>query len=157
TLVDCGTELRHTGVVKSAQQPEPIGDAGDTRAAVVQLLLEEGPITAGEIGRRLGLTSAGVRRHLDVLIEAGQARATRPPSWQQQGRGRPAKRYQLTSAGRAGLRHAYDDLAGAAVRRLRTLGGDQAVRDFARDRVDAIVADIEPVAVRTPATLREKA
>jgi predicted ArsR family transcriptional regulator len=124
---------------------------------VVALLLEEGPITAVDIGRRMGLTPAGVRRHLDALLEAGEARAARPASWQQQGRGRPAKRYQLTSAGRAGLRHAYDDLAGAAMRSLQALGGESAVREFARERVDAIVEGIEPVAERSREALVDKA
>ncbi|KKC04897.1 DNA-binding protein, partial [Mycobacterium nebraskense] len=41
---------------------------GHTRRAIVRLLLESGSITAGEIGDRLGLTAAGVRRHLDALI-----------------------------------------------------------------------------------------
>ncbi|EUA90595.1 bacterial regulatory, arsR family protein [Mycobacterium ulcerans str. Harvey] len=39
----------------------------------MRLLLESGSITAGEIGDRLGLSAAGVRRHLDALIDAGDA------------------------------------------------------------------------------------
>ena len=73
---------------------------GHTRAAVVKLLLEQGPITATEIGAELGLSAAGVRRHLDVLIDAGEARSTRSAAWQQKGRGRPAKQFQLTAATR---------------------------------------------------------
>ncbi len=40
---------------------------GHTRRAIVRLLLESGSITAVEIGDRLGLAPAGVRRHLDAL------------------------------------------------------------------------------------------
>ena len=47
-----------------------------TRGAIVQLLLEAGPITAGEIGDRLGISAAGVRRHLDALLEAGEAQSS---------------------------------------------------------------------------------
>ncbi len=126
--------------------PAAVPVEGQTRAAIVQLLLEEGPITATAVGTRLGLTPAGVRRHLDALIESGQARASRSAPWQQKGRGRPAKQFQLTAAGRGRMGHAYDDLAGAAMRRLRTLGGEQAIRDFARDRVEAIVGEVEPLA-----------
>lgn len=115
---------------------------GHTRRAIVRLLLESGTITAGEIGDRLGLAAAGVRRHLDALIEAGDAEATAAAAWQQVGRGRPAKRYRLTAAGRSKLDHAYDDLAAAAMRQLREIGGEEAVQAFARQRIDAILTDV---------------
>ena len=89
-----------------------------TRGAIVQLLLEAGPITAGEIGDRLGISAAGVRRHLDALMDAGDAQSSAAAAWQHSGRGRPAKRYRLTAAGRAKLGHTYDDLAVAAMRQL---------------------------------------
>jgi predicted ArsR family transcriptional regulator len=116
---------------------------GHTRSAVVRLLLVSGSITVGEIGDRLGLSAAGVRRHLDALIDAGEAESIAAAPWQQGGRGRPAKRYRLTAAGRAKLDHAYDDLASAAMRQLREIGGEDAVRTFARRRIDAILAGIQ--------------
>nr|WP_275426195.1 metalloregulator ArsR/SmtB family transcription factor [Nocardia arizonensis] len=133
---------RATGPVSSAA---PATAEGRTRAAIVQLLLEEGPITANAIGARLGLAPAGVRRHLDALIDSGQARAARSAPWQQKGRGRPAKQYQLTAKGRGRLGHAYDDLAGAAIRQLGEIGGEQAITDFARRRARTIVAGIDAV------------
>lgn len=108
----------------------------------MRLLLESGPITAGEIGEQLGISAAGVRRHLDALMEAGDAQSSAAAAWQHTGRGRPAKRYRLTAAGRAKLDHAYDDLAVAAIRQLRELGGDDAVRTFARRRIDGILAGV---------------
>ncbi|KJF22775.1 transcriptional regulator [Rhodococcus sp. ACPA4] len=124
--------------------PVAVGVEGQTRAAVVKLLLEEGPITASEIGTRLGLSAAGVRRHLDALIESGEARAASASSLRQRGRGRPAKQFQITATGRGRLGHAYDDLAGAAMRQLREIGGDAAIEEFAKRRVQAIVGDVEP-------------
>ncbi|BBZ23283.1 helix-turn-helix transcriptional regulator [Mycolicibacter hiberniae] len=118
----------------------------DTRHAVVRLLMESGSITAGEIGARLGLSAAGVRRHLDALIELGDAEAHAAASWQQVGRGRPAKRFQLTEAGRSKLGHRYDDLAVAAMRQLREIGGEDAVVDFARQRIDAILGNVAAAA-----------
>ena len=109
----------------------------------MRLLLESGSITAGEIGDRLSLAPAGVRRHLDALIEAGDAEALAAASWQQARRGRPAKRFRLTAAGRAKLDHAYDDLAAAAMRQLREIGGEEAVQAFARRRVDSILGGVE--------------
>ena len=151
-MLDRFAEFRHNGVVKispavsgaaSAVLPTagavvaPTSD-GHTRRAIVQLLLG-GLITAGEIGERLGISAAGVRRHLDALIDAGDAESNAAAAWQHSGRGRPAKRYRLTAAGRAKLDHAYDDLAVAAMRQLREIGGDQAIRTFARRRIDAIL------------------
>lgn len=168
-------EFRHTDVVKTvglrnagaaagrqegargaAVSAAPAGE-GHTREAVVQLLLEQGPVTATAIGERLGLSPAGVRRHLDALIESGEARATRSAPWQQKGRGRPAKQYQLTAAGRGRLGHAYDDLAGAAMRQLREIGGESAITDFARKRVATVVAGIDRLARHTPEATSAKA
>jgi predicted ArsR family transcriptional regulator len=132
-------------VRRAAPVAAPAPQDGHTRGAVVQLLLEAGPITASQIGLRLGLSAAGVRRHLDALLEAGDAQANAAASWQQSGRGRPAKRYRLTAAGRAKLGHTYDDLAAAAMRQLREIGGDEAVRSFARRRIDIILSGV-PVA-----------
>jgi predicted ArsR family transcriptional regulator len=114
---------------------------GQTRRAIVQLLLE-GPTTAGQIGDALGISAAGVRRHLDALIDVGDAESSAAASWQHHGRGRPAKRYRLTAAGRAKLGHTYDDLAMAAMRQLREIGGDDAIRTFARRRIDTILTGV---------------
>ncbi len=150
--MDLRPELRHTGVVKIRLGQEPAAcDAavyaasqdGHTRRAIVRLLLESGSITVAEIGDRLGLAAAGVRRHLDALIEAGDAESVAAAAWQQAGRGRPAKRYRLTPAGRAKLGHAYDDLAAAAMRQLREVGGEEAIQLFARRRIDAILTGVE--------------
>ena len=116
-----------------------------TRRAIVQLLLESGSTTAAEISRHLGISATGVRRHLDALVDSGDAVAKASAPWQQAGRGRPAKRYRLTAAGRAKLDHTYDDLASAAMRQLREIGGDDAVRTFARRRVQAILDGVPPV------------
>ncbi|MFW2242215.1 helix-turn-helix transcriptional regulator [Rhodococcus opacus] len=126
--------------------PVAVGHEGHTRAAVVKLLLEEGPITASEIGTRLGLSAAGVRRHLDALLDSGEAREASSVAVRHRGRGRPAKYFQITAKGRGRLGHAYDDLAGAAMRQLREVGGDAAITDFARRRVQAIVGSVTPAA-----------
>ncbi|MFE6921299.1 helix-turn-helix transcriptional regulator [Nocardia sp. NPDC057663] len=150
-----GTGRKTTGA-RTAPVPVATVHEGHTRAAIVQLLLEDGPITATAIGTALGLAPAGVRRHLDALIDAGQARASRSAPWQQKGRGRPAKQYQLTAAGRGNLGHAYDDLAGAAIRQLGEIGGDAAIAEFARKRVRVIVDGIEPVAEHTAPEIEAK-
>ncbi|MDH6244197.1 putative ArsR family transcriptional regulator [Mycobacterium sp. OTB74] len=153
TFLDSIFEFRHNGVVKfesgalgATDTATVVASAasvsdGHTRSAIVQLLLE-GAVTAGQIGERLGISAAGVRRHLDALIEAGDAESSAAAAWQHNGRGRPAKRYRLTAAGRAKLGHTYDDLAAAAMRQLREIGGDDAVRTFARRRIDSILSGV---------------
>lgn len=154
-MLDRFPELRHTGVVKIPTSQDgaapTIGAAaaaavpdGHTRRAIVRLLLESGSITVSEICDRLGLAAAGVRRHLDALVDAGDAESAPAAAWQQAGRGRPAKRFRLTPAGRAKLDHAYDDLAAAAMRQLREIGGQGALQAFARRRIDTILADVQP-------------
>ncbi len=128
----------------SSPVPRVPAQDGRTRRSVVGLLLESGSITAAEIGRRLGISAAGVRRHLDALVEDGDAEASPAAAWQHAGRGRPAKRYRLTAAGRGKLEHSYDDLAAAAMRQLREIGGEEAVRTFARRRIDTILDGVAP-------------
>lgn len=119
------------------------GRDGRTRASVVSLLMRDGPLTAAEIAARLGISAAGVRRHLETLSAAGDVVAVARRGGQRT-RGRPARRFQLTATGRGKLRHAYDDLAGAAMGRLRDLGGHDAVLEFACDRVHGIVDGVQP-------------
>ena len=132
-------------VVSSPDASQSLGHPdGQTRAAVVSLLVEDGPLTAGEIGDRLGISAAGVRRHIDALLAAGDVEEAPASFGSRGGRGRPAKWFQLTTLGRGKLRHAYDDLAGAAMSKLRDLGGSAAVEEFARERVERIVANVTP-------------
>ena len=120
-----------------------------TRDEVARLLLEQGPATAAALGERLGISPTAVRRHLDALVADGLAtdREQRPLGGAQRGRGRPAREFLLTEAGRAGFPHAYDDLAAAALRFLAETGGEQAVAAFAERRV-GIVEERHGSAVR---------
>jgi predicted ArsR family transcriptional regulator len=95
------------------------------------LLLEHGPQTASELATRLGISPAAVRRHLDGLVAAGRVAEREAPGGQQRGRGRPARRFSLTEAGRSAFPHAYDDLALTALRFVAAHGGPEAVREVA--------------------------
>ena len=105
-----------------------------TRHRVVQSILEHGPSTAAVLAERLGLTAAAVRRHLDGLLERGVLTAREKRVYGSRGRGRPAKVFVLTDAGRADLPSAYDDSAIAALEFLADQAGSDSVRTFAARR-----------------------
>jgi predicted ArsR family transcriptional regulator len=137
-------ELRNVGVVKnevlirsnvaaSAAAPDV-----RTRDRVTQLLLELGQATAAELGARLGLSPAAIRKHLDAmlaerLVEVRESRITGP-----RGRGRPAKAFVLTAAAREGFPHFYDGVATAALRWIAEHGGPEAVSAFAAAQVSTL-------------------
>ncbi|MBB2915237.1 putative ArsR family transcriptional regulator [Streptosporangium becharense] len=133
-------EVEETATVR----PAGVSAERSTRARVARLILEHGPVTAAALGERLGLTPAAVRRHLDALLADGMAetRTARPRG--QRGRGRPAKLFAITDAGRSAFEHAYDDLAGSALRFLADRVGEQAVAEFARSQVAGLVARLQP-------------
>lgn len=117
--------------------PAPAYDVR-TRDRVVSLLLESGPATAAGLSARLGLSPAGIRRHLDALVAQGRAEGREQPVRGHRGRGRPARIFALTVAGRDTLPHTYDDLAAAALRHLAAHGGADAVERFAAEQVAAL-------------------
>jgi predicted ArsR family transcriptional regulator len=103
---------------------------------VVSSLLTDGPATAADLSARLGITAAGVRKHLDALEAAGDVVAgERPPfgPMPEPRRGRPAKIYALTDAGRRRFEQAYDDLAVSALQFLQQVDPD-ALSEFAARR-----------------------
>ncbi|WJZ07787.1 MarR family protein [Corynebacterium glaucum] len=117
---------------------------GDTRRTIMTQLLKRGPVTATELGAELGLTPAGVRRHLDALIadalvETCEANTV---AGAEVGRGRPAKYFRLTDQGRSHFGDTYDELALDAVDLIESLGGDDAVRAFAQGRIAKILRGV---------------
>lgn len=110
-----------------------------TRERVARSILEHGPSTAAALAERLGLTPAGIRRHLDVLVERGDLVAREQRTYGNRGRGRPAKVFALTDAGRDGFYAAYDTLAVQVLEFLAEHDGEEAVKKFAASRV----ADME--------------
>lgn len=104
-------------------------------------LLADGPATAAELATRLAMTPAGVRRHLDSLLEEGLIVAGERPAFgpaPTRGRGRPPRVYSISASGRDTFDQAYDDLAVSALRFLEQEGGAEAVAAFARTRAEEL-------------------
>jgi predicted ArsR family transcriptional regulator len=166
-------ELRNNGVVKkqgtshdprTTAGPAAVGTSASgaldeqhgTRNRVARSILDHGPSTAAELAQRLELTQAAVRRHLDALVGEGVVEPREKRVYGSRGRGRPAKAFALTDAGRDVFDQAYDQLAADALRWIaRSAGGgaagDAAVAAFARARVaeqaeryEALLRDVPP-------------
>ena len=140
-------ELDNIGVVKSTRRPVAespdradgsVTDAS-TRQRVLDLLLAGGPLTAAELAVELDFTTAGVRRHLTALLESGEI--TFKEQAGPRGRGRPAKTYLLTPAGRQGFGQAYDTLALTALSELVAAVGPDAIDRLAEKRLAEIEDD----------------
>ena len=134
-----GVELRHNTVVKMQRSTGVIpADDSRTRDQVARSILENGPSTAAVLSQRLGLTPAGIRRHLDLLVNDGVLEAREPHSALIRGRGRPSKVFVMSDKGREQFEHSYDDLAVAALKFMSAHSGDHLVNSFAQSRADDI-------------------
>jgi predicted ArsR family transcriptional regulator len=133
------------------------GSEQSTRARVARLILENGPVSAAALGSTLGLTPAAVRRHLDQLLEGGMIESRTARVYGNRGRGRPARVFAITDAGRSAFEHTYDDLATSALRFLEERAGQEAVSEFARRQVAELERRYRPVVDAAPAGGKVKA
>jgi predicted ArsR family transcriptional regulator len=119
---------------------------------VARALLSGGPQTAAALAATLQLTSTAIRRHLEALVRDGHAQASERAPYgpharaTRRGRGRPAKVFAITPAGRDALeihtRHGgdYDLLAGEALGFIGQIAGESGIRDFAARRAQRMVS-----------------
>lgn len=143
-------ELRRTA-------EEPARDADErTRDKVLAAVLEHGPVSAAELGERLGYTPAAVRRHLDALSRDGLIEV-KLVSNTTAGAGRPARRYVLSQRGQTRLGNDYLHIAQAALGQLQEIAGPDAVRQFAASRFADMEERYRPVVEAAGARLEDKA
>jgi predicted ArsR family transcriptional regulator len=144
---------RTAGAPLAAAQAQESG----TRGRIARLILENGPVTAAGLSVRLGLTSAAVRRHLDNLVADGMVEPRSARRYAERGRGRPARLFAITDAGRSAFEHAYDDLAASALRFLAEKAGPEAVAEFARRQIADLERRYQPAVGAASAADRVKA
>ena len=101
-------------------------DDDSTRARVLDLIAEKGPVSAAQLAKVLRLTPAAVRRHITALEDAEQIEVHTPAQTGKRGRGRPARHYVLTPKARTSFAEGYSDLANRALRYLSQVAGDKA-------------------------------
>jgi len=110
-------ELRNTYVVKKTEPDK-------TRDQVARTILEGGPATAAALAKKLAITPAGIRRHLDSLISEGVLTAKDPYQSNERGRGRPSKVFVMTDA---------------ALKFMASKNGEHLVNEFATSRADDLI------------------
>lgn len=118
---------------------------GEAAERIARSLQVQGPATVSELGIRLGMTAAGIRRPLTSLADAEFVVATeRAPFGPAPAprRGRPSLVYSLTPAGRAALSDDTESLAIEVLRYLDRTAGPDAVAAFARERADRLVSTL---------------
>ena len=143
--------------MKNVRSVGPTKGDGPTKGQVARLILELGPSTAATLGSRLGLTPAAIRRHLDNLLAEGLIETRTARTYGNRGRGRPAKVFVITDAGRSAFEHAYDDLATGALRFLAETAGPDAVAEFARRQLSDLERRYAPVVAQGELAARVQA
>ena len=101
-----------------ARPPPPSAPTG--RAAVLDLIKREGPISADSAAQSLGITAMAVRQHLAALEAAGEAafaEEARP-------RGRPVKLWRATDRAAARFADGHAALAGDLIVQVRKAFGE---------------------------------
>lgn len=95
---------------------------GSTRDRILGLVVSTGPVAAGGLADRLGLTPAGVRRHLGTLSNLGFIEEHKVPRCGVRGRGRPARCFVATREGQKALKGSYEAVAAGSLGYLRRMG-----------------------------------
>lgn len=91
------------------------------RAAVLDLVKREGPVSAEAIAARLGITAMAVRQHLYGLANSGLvANETRASA-----RGRPAKLWRVTAGADVHFADSHALLAGDLIVQMKKAFGDE--------------------------------
>ncbi|WKK61578.1 transcriptional regulator [Corynebacterium sp. P3-F1] len=115
---------------------------GQSRNRIMSCMLRSGPATAADLAQLVGLSPAGVRRHIDKLLDSELVEACNAPAQSpadKPARGRPAQHYRLTESGRDSFGNGYDELALAAFAEVEELGGREAVKKLARKRAERLL------------------
>ena len=103
-------------VIHHEKRPKPAG-----RAAVLDLLKRQGPISADALGAELGITAMAVRQHLQSLEERGLA----IHDSKLQPRGRPLKLWRATAGADVHFTDSHSALAADLIVQMRKAFGEK--------------------------------
>jgi predicted ArsR family transcriptional regulator len=102
---------------------------------VFRAVLSHGPVEVVAVARRLGVTPAAVRRHVEALEADGLVAVHEAVSPRPRGRGRPARAYVVTARGHRAAGGGYEEVALSALAHLARHYGPDAVARFTDERL----------------------
>lgn len=103
-----------------------------TRETILSELKSRGPSRADDLAKPLNLTAMAVRQHLYMLQEEGAVEALSVA----EGRGRPAKKWQLTKKADVYFPDAHRDLSLDIIDSIRAVFGEEAMDQLIDHRCD---------------------
>lgn len=142
----------HATTGHTAARP-PEHDEESTRERVLNLVISDGPISAAALAKFLGLTAAGVRRHLTYLEEAEQIEVfsdARPAG----ARGRPSRKYVGSVNAQGPEVGAYSEVATEVLSFLNKMVGSEAVEAYAAERLGESAKRYAPFITATDTATR---
>lgn len=128
-----------------------------TYEQILRLIVERGPITAGDLAKILVLTPAAVRRHIGVLVKDDYIEEYDGPAKGPARRGRPSRQYVATAEGQSQLGQGYSDLASHALGFVRDSMGEEGLERFIHARARALEQRYGPMIDAAGTTSAERA
>lgn len=108
----------------------------ETRRRILELLKLQGPMTADQLAKELGITAMGVRGHLIALERHGWI----GHETQQRGMGRPSYMYSLTDIGDELFPRTYPQLVNSLLDALGSLWGEEGIERLFAKRTERLTA-----------------
>ncbi len=105
-----------------------------TQQILLQRLKTRGPQSVKILSKQLGITTMGVRQHLNELAARGLVTTT---AENHQTRGRPAHYWQLTDTGHRQFPDSHAEACVTLITRIRDQFGDEALQEIIRGNQDA--------------------
>jgi len=115
----------------------PIGDKMKTHEKIIQLLKVQGPLTAKILASELGLTTMGVRQHVQGLEDSCDVIFNDEKA----ARGRPTRYWSLTDKGNSRFADRHDELTVQLLDSVITLFGDDGMEKLISHREETAMAN----------------
>lgn len=115
----------------------PAGDLMKTHEKIIQLLKTQGPLTAKILASELGLTTMGIRQHVQGLEDSGDVVFKDEKA----ARGRPTRYWSLTDKGNSRFADRHDELTVQLLDSVITLFGDDGMEKLISHREETAMAN----------------
>ncbi len=114
-----------------------VGEKMKTHDKIIQLLKTQGPLTAKILASELGLTTMGVRQHVQGLEESGDVIFKDEKA----ARGRPTRYWSLTDKGNSRFADRHDELTVQLLDSVITLFGDDGMEKLISHREETAMGN----------------